>query len=231
MEATPASATSAPPPPVAPPSGAVAAPPAVAAPAAAPPATTPEKVSALAGETKPPEAKAPPAALDDKWEPKVVEGIQRDAKVIGAAREAFKGMGLNAEQAQGLIDFTDKLAQQSDAAAKQEREQQEASWWKEVQADKEVGGPKFEENLVLARRAVRELMGETGPKQLKERGIDNWPPLVRLMVRAGALLSEDTVANTTRETSKPATDDTALMKATYPKSPELWGGTPTKKGA
>jgi hypothetical protein len=153
-------------------------------------AAAPETKDAKA-ETKP-DAKVP-ALVDEKWEPKAVEGVTRDPKVVGDARTLFSKLKLSAEQAQALVEF-------SDAQAKASAEQVTAAdteWVKELKADKELGGAKFEATRESVRSLLRQL--KSGPELAKwvdKMGIGNATPLVRVLAELASRTSEDTVKDT-----------------------------------
>lgn len=184
---------------------------------AAPPAA-PEPGSAL----KPGEApKAAPVAIDGKWRPKPVEGRTRDEAVLTKTAERFAKLGLNAEQSQALVDYSDELAAAGAAASQAAAKQQHADWWKTLEADKELGGAKFKENLEIAKKGAKALLGEDGLKEIEEAGLTNYPPLVRAMFRAGSKIGEDVLQDGNRP-APPIPDELAKVKAQYPNSPELW---------
>jgi hypothetical protein len=237
------------PPPAAPPPAAPAAPPApapgeaLAKPVqtvAQPPAAKPGEQPAPAAKPgdKPgdkPAEKPAPVAVDAKWRPPAVEGVQRDEAVLAKTAQKFAELGLNTEQAAALVAYSDELAKatteaQTKATAAAEEKQlreQNAGWWKELQADKEIGAGSddgLKTNLVIANKAVDALFGDEGRKAIQEAGLTNWPPLVRAMVRAGAKIGEDTLLDGNKA-APPLPSEFEKLKTQYPKSPELWDPT------
>jgi hypothetical protein len=149
--------------------------------------------------------KSKPAVIDDKWEPKPVEGITRDAKQLGEARALFKKLGFTAEQSQALVEYSDaqtKAAQESakarEAEAAKEFEAERNKGWAAIKADKEVGGEKFPESVGHARAAVAGMgpHADAVRDRMVELGIDNDPVLARGFIELGRRLAEDTVADT-----------------------------------
>jgi len=159
--------------------------------------TAATETKSAAGESKDAKAETKtdtkPALVDDKWEPKQAEGVKRDAKVVGEARGLFKKLGLTSEQAQALVEF-------SDAQAKTLADDVKAAddgWLKELQDDKEIGGPK----LAATRESVREMLRQlkSGPQLAKwvdQMGIGNAAPLVRVLAELASRTREDTVKST-----------------------------------
>jgi hypothetical protein len=228
------------PPPAAPPPAAPAAPPApapgeaLAKPVqtvAQPPAAKPGEQPAPKPGDKPgdkPAEKPAPVAVDAKWRPAALEGVKRDDALMAKTAETFAKLGLNTEQADALVKYSDELAKLGSEASKAAEEsalkEQNAGWWKELQADKEIGAGSddgLKANLVIANKAVDALFGEEGRKAIQEAGLTNWPPLVRAMVRAGAKIGEDTLLDGGKA-APPLTSELEKMKQQYPKSPELW---------
>lgn len=221
-------------PPAAPPPAAAA--PAPAAPAAQPTATpsalAPAPVQTVApakpGEQPAPAetpAPAPAVVVDAKWRPKVIEGKPRDEAVLTKTAERFAKLGLNADQAQALIDYSDELAaagaEAQEQAAAEAGKKQHADWWKQLQDSKELGGTKFDENKATWGKAASALLTPAELKQIAEDGLANYPPLVHALFRAGSKISEDTLHDGNRPAPAVPTE-LQKMKAQYPKSPELW---------
>jgi hypothetical protein len=185
---------------------------------------------------KPPEGTpAAPVVVDAKWRPKAVEGLKRDDAIMSKTAEVFAKHGLNDAQAQALVEYSDELGKLGAAAQEKAEAEaaktQHATWWKELEQHKELGGAKFKENLAVAAKGAKALFGPDGIKAIEEAGLSNWPPLVAAMYRAGSKISEDTLQDGNRA-APPVPDDLAKLKAQYPKSPQLWDPThPEYQGA
>jgi hypothetical protein len=166
---------------------------------------------------------AKPVLVDDKWEPKAVEGLTRDAKgVFGKARELFSKLGFTQEQAQALVDFSDAQAAESSKAAATMLEEQKATrraeHFKALESDKELGGAKLEATKADYHRAIRALGGKELADALKSEGLENWPPLVKALTKAGRALAEDTVTDTTKDGGKAVGDPFQRhLRAAYPR--------------
>lgn len=174
--------------------------------------------------------KSKPALVDDKWEPKPVEGVTRDAKQLGEARALFKKLGLTTEQSQALVDYSDAqaklVAEASKAKAAEVAKELEAGrekGWNALKSDKDIGGSNFEASIGHARRAI-DSMGahaQAVRDRLFELGLDNDAVLVRGLIELGSKLGEDTVSGTADKpgAAKPDTFEDRVSR-TYSKTKE-----------
>lgn len=184
---------------VAPPAPAVVVPPAVATPApvadakpavdAAKPA---EKKSSILGGVTPKEgeAKTEPqktGAPEKYADFKMPEGVALDKEALAKAEPLFKKHGFSQDVAQEFVDFQaqnlkaeiegrlNAVTQQSEAWAKESREQFGASWEREfanaAKGIESFGTPKMREILMAV-------------------GLDNHPEFVAMFARVGAKMSE-----------------------------------------
>jgi hypothetical protein len=179
-------------------------------------------------ETKPADDKAVPAeakvetkatAIDDKWEPKPVDGLKRDAKVVGQARDFFKKQGFSAEQAQALIEFSDGLAKEQAAAAEKALTDASAEWRKELEADPQLGGAKLRATYESCQRLLRSLKsGPDAAKFLDSVGMQDATPLVRVFAELAARTSEDSISSTLKETAPPEDPFARAIAVTYGKT-------------
>lgn len=96
------------------------------------------------------------------------------------------------------VELANKLAKYSAMQAKAQVEAsreflrtQSEGWFNEIKADKEIGGDNFEATKTNINRALQH-SGQTGlHASLKQMGVNNFPPLVRLLNAYGALLAPD----------------------------------------
>jgi hypothetical protein len=84
-----------------------------------------------------------------------------------------------------MIKFAEK--QQSIVAEARE------TWANEAKADKELGGEKFDENLAVAKGALKAFGTPELTQLLNESGLGNHPEVLRMFYRAGKAISEDSV--------------------------------------
>lgn len=132
--------------------------------------------------------KADPTKVEEvKYEFKMPDGVEPDAKAIEDFTKVAKELKLSPEQAQQLVDLRS-------AAVKANIDKHAATvkgWAEEVKADKELGGDKLAENLAIAKKAI-----DLGPPELKEllddSGLGNHPAMFKWAYAIGKALSEDT---------------------------------------
>jgi hypothetical protein len=160
--------------------------------------------------------------IDEKWEPKAIEGVTRDPKVVAEARSLLL-------EAQGL---TPSRRRRSSTSATRRRPsprrprprargaegRRRAEHFKALESDKELGGAKLEATKADYHRAIRALGGKELAEALKSEGLENWPPLVKALTKAGRALAEDTVTDTTKDGGKAVGDPfTRHLRAAYPR--------------
>lgn len=164
----------------------------------APTETAPPKETAAStaapkeGQSSQPAPTAPPAkVVPEKYELKLPEGSQLGTSAIEKISAYAKQNGLSNKEAQSLLD------EQSNAVksfSEQQRTQHETlveNWRKEVEADTEIGGENFKQNVELASRVVKKFGDEQLIKDLNETGYGNYPPLVKLLHRIGKAMAPD----------------------------------------
>lgn len=119
------------------------------------------------------------------------DGITVDAGAMTEAKEFFAARKMSQADAQAAVDLHMKLAtQQAEASVKLWRDTQE-NWVKEVKADPDIGGPKFDASVALAARAI-DFAKVPGLKEaLDMTGAGNNPAIVKAFVRFGQAISED----------------------------------------
>ena len=113
--------------------------------------------------------------------------------------ETAQGLGLTAEQAQGLIKFQ---AQRSEDLAKVNADSyaaQQDGWLKETRADTDFGGVRLPDTVKHIKAALKEYdSGKELEGLLRDSKLINHLPVVKFLARAGRKLSEgDIVAGVT----------------------------------
>lgn len=134
--------------------------------------------------------KAPvvPEAYEDFTVP---EGQELPEDLSTELKGLAKDLKLTQEQAQKLADVA--LARSSKAAEAQATQIAKLSteWATSAKVDKEFGGDKFDANLAVAKRAL-DAFGSTELKDLLNgSGLGNHPEVIRLFLRVGSKISED----------------------------------------
>lgn len=141
------------------------------------------------------------------------EGMQTNDDVMAAFKETALNAGLTQEQAQTMIEMGALQQQKILEAHFNAVEQQKADWEAEARADKEYGGAKFEESLAYAAKARDAFVTPALREQLDKTGLGNHPDLIRVFVRAGKLISEDSLVP---GDSKPTPQAKSAAATLYP---------------
>ncbi|MFA6051557.1 MAG: hypothetical protein WC762_03105 [Methylobacter sp.] len=144
---------------------------------------------------------ATPEAPADYAEFTVPEGVQVNPEAMAAFKIAAKDMGLTQEQAQGLTDMGAQMAQRITQEHEAKIEQTKSDWEASSRADKEFGGDKLDENLGIAKTALDAFATPELKEILTTTGLGNHPDLIRMMVRIGKAMSEDTLVPGGRSSS------------------------------
>jgi len=134
------------------------------------------------------EVKDAAPAVPEKYEFKLPEGVQMDETGIGAFSEYAKAQGLTQEAAQAQLEA---MAPAMQAAQVARLEKAKTDWLEAAKADKEYGGDAFSDNLKVADKALNELGTPELTKLLKSSGLNHHPEVIRLLVKAGKAMSED----------------------------------------
>lgn len=131
----------------------------------------------------------------EKYDLKLPENTLFDAAALEGIEAFAKDLGLAQEAAQKLLErdsqMLDQFATHVDAVVKAEHAERVAGWEQAVRTDKELGGEKFAETQFLADKAVRMFATPEFKQALNETGFGNHPELVRLFVKIGKAISED----------------------------------------
>ncbi len=159
---------------------------------AAPIETKPAEV-VVPAEVKP-EVKVEPAAVKPaEYALKLAEGSKLSASAIEEVSTLAKAKGYTPEVAQELLD-----QRQSAVNSYAEKQQQElvllndTTWKNELIADKEIGGAKFDENMILAHSAAEKWFGKEFAENLKAGHLNHNPRLVKGLFRIAKAGANDT---------------------------------------
>ena len=205
--------------------------------AAAPVVEAPAPVETLLGVEPAADPEADPAAEDakddapgltgapEKYDFTMPEGVPFDTEAFAEFEPALRELDLNQDTAAKLVSaYAEKVMPVLQARAEKQGEeagaQIRADWAREAQADKEIGGTKFEESKALAAKAMAKFMptGEDGQKFrtfLNESGLGNHPEMIRMLSRAGRALGEAAVDPVTTG----AAVETNPARIMYPNNP------------
>jgi hypothetical protein len=113
------------------------------------------------------------------------------ADLIATARE----LNLSQEAAQKLADLGIKQAQAFQATLAKSVETAKAQWADAVRADVEIGGANLSVNMATAKKALVAFGTPELTGLLNQTGLGLNPEFLRLLVRVGAAISEDTLVD------------------------------------
>lgn len=129
--------------------------------------------------------------VPEKYELTFPEGFQADPELMTEFESIAKEAQLTNEAAQKFAALVPKVQEKIVAAQVEAWAGQVAKWAQDVEADPEIGGPAFQDNVTLAKKA----MGVFGTPELKkamdETGYGNHPEVVRLFVKIGKAIGDD----------------------------------------
>lgn len=155
-----------------------------------------------ASETKPAEGEKPAAVEELKFE--VPEGVELDEADLGAFKDILKDESLTKQQlAQKVLD----IAVNREKARAEGFVTQVNGWAEAVKADKELGVP---ENLAIAKNVIDTFGNDEVRNLLNSTGMGNHPEVVRLCLKIGKAISEDTFTRG-KQAPKTAAGDAATI--------------------
>ena len=152
----------------------------------------PEEGSQKAGDPKPDGDKPEAPKVPEQYEFKVPDGMTLDPTAVEAFTPVAKELGLSQDQAQKIVDLYAAQVAASQKALVDGWTKTQQDWAKDLSSDKEFGGEAFnttrnQANTVLAKYATKDEI-----QQIQAMGLGNFPPLVKLLARAGKAMGEDT---------------------------------------
>lgn len=136
------------------------------------------------------------------------EGVTADTVALETATPLFKELNLTQEQAQKLVDFEAGRVQDMVKAQDQAFFDKTKEWAEDAAKDRDIGGDKFEENVLTARLALDKLGSPALVEILDQTGMSNHPAMVKFAFNVGKLLKEDNPgASGSQSTPKKSTAD------------------------
>ena len=169
----------------------------------------------LLGDEKKVEEKTPVAEVvtPEKYEFKVPEGMEVDAKLVETLTPIMKDLKLSQEQAQKLVDaYAPYIQQQAKAQTEKSISEYKSivNEWK-TEAQKELGAD-ADKKLSLAAKAINKFGSPELRTLLNETGVGNHKELVNFFIKVGTMISEDTFAEPHKQSNRGAED----MNILYP---------------
>jgi hypothetical protein len=162
------------------------------------PGSNPEapKADPKPGENQPgasdaPKPEAAKPLVPEKYEFKLPKGSLLDEAAIGKIASHAREQGLSQKDAQAYLERQNELVNTFAESQRAEHLGRIESWKKEAEADQEIGGEAFKQNIDLASRVAKRFGSENFFKELSVSGLGNHPELVRTFVRIGRAMSPD----------------------------------------
>jgi len=158
---------------------------------------------------------AKPDGPPETYEFKAPEGREYDAAVLTPFAEAAREANLTQDAAQKILD------RMAPALAARQQEQVSAvrnGWLDASRTDKEFGGERLQENLSAAKRALDSFAAPELRKLLDDTGLGNHPEVIRMLVRVGKGMNEDSFVS-----------GGAAFKGTRDLAAKLYPNTPSKE--
>ena len=138
------------------------------------------------------------------------EGFELDTALAEQATPVFKDLGLNQDQAAGLMNlFAEIRTNEMEAATSALTERQ--SGWRD--AIKEEWGGDFDKNVAVASKAVVQFGGDELRSALEETGAGDHPAIIKFFHQVGSKLSEDAMVGETGKANP--SSKTPLEKRLY----------------
>lgn len=140
------------------------------------------------------EAAKPERAAPEKYEIALPEGSAIDPEILGAFEGVARELQMPQAEAQKVVETLAPVIaarvqqQQRDAIARVSDE-----WSTATKADPEIGGEKLAANLTVAKKALVAFGSPALSNLLNESRLGNHPEVIRLLAKAGAAISEDSV--------------------------------------
>lgn len=103
---------------------------------------------------------------------------------------------------------------QAQAKALEKHNSRVTAWGEALKTDKEIGGATYDASMALAKAAVQKFGSPELTKVLNETGLGNHPELVRLMVKVGKAISEDSISGSQGAEAEDNTYEGRLKKLT-----------------
>ncbi len=153
------------------------------------------------------EVKKEEVPVPEKYEFKVPEGMEVDTALVDQFTPIFKELKLNTEQVQKLVDvYAPYVKQRTEAAQKEAldfHDKQKEDWGKETI---KILGAKTKESLAASAKFINTYAeNKEEAQQIREMlnisGLGNYPPFVKMIVKAGSRLREDSFVEPNKATT------------------------------
>lgn len=153
------------------------------------------------------EVKTPTAP--EKYELKLEGDTKLSPSVQTAFEAAAKEAQLTNESANKMLNSLVKAVQES---TKQQQESLVSTWADALSTHKTLGGEKLDENLAIARKALKEFGSDELQSLLRDTGLQHNPAIVELLWKVGKAVGDDKIVTG----APPASEESDVAKLFYP---------------
>lgn len=148
-----------------------------------------------------------PEGAPEAYEFKAPEGAELDKDAVAQFEPIARELNLSQEQAQKLVDlYGSKVMPQLMKQQADTWQKQVADWGTSAKEDAEIGGDKFDGNLTRAKQAMDKFATPQLREFLETTGMGNHPELIRVFVKVGAAMSEDSLVTSNEKGQRSAAD-------------------------
>lgn len=141
----------------------------------------------------------PPDKYDVKLQEENSLPPERVTKIVAFAKE----LGFSNEQAQKAVSLVEEAVLEHKTAELETVNQlRDVEWPKQAKEDKEIGGENFKANVEIAKRALNKFASKELNKLLKETGMGNHPEVLRVFVKIGKAMDDDSLVLGSTATGK-----------------------------
>ncbi len=119
------------------------------------------------------------------------EGVEVNKEGLEAFLPIAKELDLSQDQAQKLVGIQTKMLIAAEEKSQTDWASTKAEWRESAENDKEFGGEKLEESLVLIRDAMKEWGSPELEKLMKATGFGDHPAILRHFYHLGQMKQED----------------------------------------
>ena len=148
-----------------------------------------------------------PEGAPEAYEFKAPEGAELDKDAVAQFEPIARELNLSQEQAQKLVDlYGSKVMPQLMKQQADTWQKQVADWGTAAKEDAEIGGDKFDGNLTRAKQAMDKFATPQLREFLETTGMGNHPELIRVFVKVGAAMSEDSLVTSNEKGQRSAAD-------------------------
>ena len=145
--------------------------------------------------------------VPEKYEFKVPEGMQIDAKALEAVTPVLKELGLSQGKAQKLADVYAAIQKEQVIQSEMALLIQRKAWREDIKKD-----PKWEENTSLAKKAIKQFGDETFGKMIENSWMGDHPSVIKFLSNVARLAGDDRFV----EGSRPGSGKKTLEQRLYP---------------